>query len=68
MVKRVYDINLNYLGVNPPLTPPVEGRGKTESGVRRKERRRKSSRRRQFFVRVLLRTGYYTSFHQRPKT
>ncbi|NEN89823.1 MAG: hypothetical protein F6K48_13265 [Okeania sp. SIO3H1] len=24
-------------GVNPPLTPPVEGRGSQESGVRRKE-------------------------------
>ncbi|NET46039.1 hypothetical protein [Okeania sp. SIO2B3] len=27
----MYDINLNYLGVNPPLTPPK--RGTTESGV-----------------------------------
>ncbi|NES66200.1 MAG: hypothetical protein F6K24_13510 [Okeania sp. SIO2D1] len=33
LVKRVYDINLNYLGVrsqetgdNPPLTPPRRGR------------------------------------------
>ncbi|NES65926.1 MAG: hypothetical protein F6K24_12000 [Okeania sp. SIO2D1] len=26
LLKRVYDINLNYLGVNPPLTPPVEGK------------------------------------------
>ncbi|NET25036.1 hypothetical protein [Okeania sp. SIO1I7] len=27
MVKRVYDINLNYLGVNPPLAPPPPRRG-----------------------------------------
>ncbi|WP_202223458.1 hypothetical protein [Okeania sp. KiyG1] len=35
LVKRVYDINLNSLGVNPPLAPPptVEGRGTQESGV-----------------------------------
>ena len=32
LVKRVYDINLNYLGVNPPQTPPLEGK----SGVRSK--------------------------------
>ncbi|NER03495.1 MAG: hypothetical protein F6K17_13185 [Okeania sp. SIO3C4] len=25
MLKRVYDINLNYLGVNPPLTPARRG-------------------------------------------
>ncbi|NEP87560.1 MAG: hypothetical protein F6K18_12440 [Okeania sp. SIO2C2] len=29
--KLVYDISLNYLGVNPPLTPPR--RGSQESGV-----------------------------------
>ncbi|NEP76765.1 MAG: hypothetical protein F6K39_00350 [Okeania sp. SIO3B3] len=31
----VYDINLNYLGVNPPLTPPVEGKsgGKKEEEI-----------------------------------
>ncbi|NEP82556.1 MAG: hypothetical protein F6K39_33060 [Okeania sp. SIO3B3] len=45
LVKRVYDINLNYLGVRSQ-----------ESGVRREERRRKSSRRRKFFVRALIRT------------
>ncbi|NET42805.1 hypothetical protein [Okeania sp. SIO2B3] len=38
LVKRVYDINLNSLGVNPPLTPPR--RGSQSSGVRREERRR----------------------------
>ncbi|NEP89002.1 MAG: hypothetical protein F6K18_20405 [Okeania sp. SIO2C2] len=63
MLKRVYDINLNYLGVNPPLTPPR--RGRTESGVRRKERTRKSSRGRKFFVCALIWTRYHTSFHQR---
>ncbi|WP_287308963.1 MULTISPECIES: hypothetical protein [unclassified Okeania] len=25
MLKQVYDINPNYLGVNPPLTPPRRG-------------------------------------------
>ncbi|NET79093.1 hypothetical protein [Okeania sp. SIO1F9] len=38
LVKRVYDINLNYLGVRSQ-----------ESGVRREERRRKRNRRRKFF-------------------
>ncbi|NEP79129.1 MAG: hypothetical protein F6K17_29575 [Okeania sp. SIO3C4] len=38
LVKQVYDINLNYLGVSPQ-----------NSGVRRKERRRNSSRRRKFW-------------------
>ncbi|WP_124154796.1 MULTISPECIES: hypothetical protein [Okeania] len=42
----MYDINLNYLGVNPPLAPPPPRRGRTESGVRREERRRKRNRRR----------------------
>ncbi|NEP08081.1 MAG: hypothetical protein F6K34_26885 [Okeania sp. SIO4D6] len=65
MVKRVYDINLNYLGVNPPLAPPPSRRGIQSDRVRRKERIRKSSRRRKFFVRALIRTGYHTSFHQR---
>ncbi|WP_287522313.1 hypothetical protein [Okeania sp. SIO2C2] len=37
MVKRVYDINFNYLGVNPPLTPPR--RGRTESGGKKEEER-----------------------------
>ncbi|NEP42772.1 MAG: hypothetical protein F6K25_10605 [Okeania sp. SIO2G4] len=37
LVKRVYDINLNYLGVNPPLTPPR--RGRTESGEKKEEER-----------------------------
>ncbi|NET95682.1 MAG: hypothetical protein F6K05_22135 [Okeania sp. SIO1H2] len=56
MVKRVYDINLNYLGVRSQ-----------NSGVRRKEKRRKSSRSRNFFVHALIRRGYHTSFHQRQK-
>ncbi|NEN88926.1 MAG: hypothetical protein F6K48_08370 [Okeania sp. SIO3H1] len=38
LVKRVYDINLNSLGVNPPLTPPR--RGSQSDRVRREERRR----------------------------
>ncbi|NET94192.1 hypothetical protein [Okeania sp. SIO1H2] len=33
MLKHVYDINPNYLGVNPPARPSQEG----ESGVRRRE-------------------------------
>ncbi|NET21485.1 MULTISPECIES: hypothetical protein [unclassified Okeania] len=53
LVKRVYDINLNYLGVR-----------RTESGVRREERRRKRNRRRN---RALIRTWYHTSNYQRPK-
>ncbi|NEP05967.1 MAG: hypothetical protein F6K18_32985 [Okeania sp. SIO2C2] len=53
MVKRVYDINLNYLGVRSQ-----------ESGVRREERRRKRNRRRN---RALIRTWYHTSNYQRPK-
>ncbi|NES65894.1 MAG: hypothetical protein F6K24_11825 [Okeania sp. SIO2D1] len=43
--KSVYDINLNSLGVNPPLTPPR--RGTTESGGKKKEET--LSRRRKFF-------------------
>ncbi|NEN87782.1 MAG: hypothetical protein F6K48_02150 [Okeania sp. SIO3H1] len=50
LLKRVYDINLNSLGVNPPLTPPRRGSQPTpnpsqegKSGVRREEIRRKSS-------------------------
>ncbi|WP_287524133.1 hypothetical protein [Okeania sp. SIO2C2] len=35
MLKYVYDINLNYLGVNPPLTSPRKGR--TESGEKKEE-------------------------------
>ncbi|GGA31250.1 hypothetical protein [Okeania sp. KiyG1] len=35
VAESVYNISLNYLGVNPPLTPPVEG----EDRVRREERR-----------------------------
>ncbi|NET41346.1 hypothetical protein [Okeania sp. SIO2B3] len=42
--KLRYDINLNYLGVNPPLTPPnpplTPPRRGGEDRVRRKERRR----------------------------
>ncbi|NET17158.1 MULTISPECIES: hypothetical protein [Okeania] len=38
LVKRVYDINLNYLGVNPPLAPPPPRRG---TGVRSQEVRNK---------------------------
>ncbi|NER07264.1 MAG: hypothetical protein F6K17_34155 [Okeania sp. SIO3C4] len=53
MVKRVYDINLNYLGVRSQ-----------ESGVRRKERRRKNSRGRKFFVCALIRTRHHNSNHQ----
>ncbi|NEP85439.1 MAG: hypothetical protein F6K18_00580 [Okeania sp. SIO2C2] len=47
MLKRVYDINLNSLGVNPPLTHPR--RETQEDRVRREEIRRKSSRRESFF-------------------
>ncbi|NEP83248.1 MAG: hypothetical protein F6K39_36985 [Okeania sp. SIO3B3] len=47
MVKRVYDINLNYLVVRSQ-----------ESGVRRKERRRNSSRRIKFFGRVKVMDFY----------
>ncbi|NEN89661.1 MAG: hypothetical protein F6K48_12415 [Okeania sp. SIO3H1] len=47
-----YDINLNYLGVNPPLAPPGRGRGRQSSGVRREQRRRNRSIRRKFFGRV----------------
>ncbi|WP_287522137.1 hypothetical protein [Okeania sp. SIO2C2] len=53
MVKRVYDINLNYLGVNPPLAPPPSRRGIQLDRVRRKERIRKSSRRRSFLFALL---------------
>ncbi|MGK7923210.1 MAG: hypothetical protein AB4080_24745 [Trichodesmium sp.] len=56
LVKRVYDTNLNYLGVRSQ-----------ESGVRRKERRRKNSRGRKFFVRALIPTRNHTSNHQRRK-
>ncbi|WP_287520383.1 hypothetical protein [Okeania sp. SIO2C2] len=38
MLKRVYDINPNYLGVNQPLAPPPSRRGSQESGVRREQR------------------------------
>ncbi|NET96921.1 MAG: hypothetical protein F6K05_28955 [Okeania sp. SIO1H2] len=50
MVKRVYDINLNYLGVNPPLAPPPPRKGSQSDRVRRKERRINRSGRRKFFV------------------
>ncbi|WP_287527124.1 hypothetical protein [Okeania sp. SIO2C2] len=49
MVKRVYDINLNYLGVRSQ-----------SSGVRREERRRKRNRRRKFFARVKV-TKFYSA-------
>ncbi|NEN88407.1 MAG: hypothetical protein F6K48_05515 [Okeania sp. SIO3H1] len=41
LVKRVYDINLNSLGVNPPLTPPVEGKsvGPSQEGRKKKKPR-----------------------------
>ncbi|MDY7003336.1 MAG: DUF1460 domain-containing protein [Cyanobacteriota bacterium] len=55
MGELVHDINLNYLGVNPSLTPPRSG----------SQERRKSSRRRKSFVRALIRTKYNTSNHQR---
>ncbi|WP_240041663.1 response regulator [Okeania hirsuta] len=61
----VYDINLNYLGVNPPLAPPPPRRGSQSDRVRKKERRRKSRRGRKFFVCALIRTRHHTSFHQR---
>ncbi|NET23086.1 MULTISPECIES: hypothetical protein [Okeania] len=50
LVKRVYDINLNYLGVNPPLAPPPPRKGSQSDRVRRKERRINRSGRRKFFV------------------
>ncbi|WP_287522811.1 hypothetical protein [Okeania sp. SIO2C2] len=37
MLKHVYDINPNYLGVNPPARPSQKG----ESGVRRRENYKK---------------------------
>ncbi|NET92988.1 MAG: hypothetical protein F6K05_07185 [Okeania sp. SIO1H2] len=51
MLKSVYDINLNYLGVNPPLTSSRRGSYR----VRREQRRRNRSRRRKFFARPLIR-------------
>ncbi|NES70072.1 MAG: hypothetical protein F6K24_35110 [Okeania sp. SIO2D1] len=39
LLNSLYDINLNYLGVNPPLTPPR--RVTQEERVRREERRSK---------------------------
>ncbi|MDY7004531.1 MAG: response regulator [Cyanobacteriota bacterium] len=67
-----YDINLNYLGVNPPLTTPGRGSQLTpnhswegKSGFRRKQIRTNSSRGRKFFVCAPIRTRYHTSFHQR---
>ncbi|NET23051.1 MULTISPECIES: hypothetical protein [unclassified Okeania] len=53
LMKGVYDINLNYLGVRSQ-----------ESGVRRKERRIKRNRRRKFFVCSLIRTRHHTSNYQ----
>ncbi|NEN89219.1 MAG: hypothetical protein F6K48_10025 [Okeania sp. SIO3H1] len=44
----MYNINLNYLGVNPPLTPPR--RGSQSEILRREGRRRNRSRKRKFFV------------------
>ncbi|NEN91161.1 MAG: hypothetical protein F6K48_20530 [Okeania sp. SIO3H1] len=40
VAELVYGINLNYLGVNPPLTPTptVEGRGSQESGGNKEEK------------------------------
>ncbi|NEQ76156.1 MAG: hypothetical protein F6K23_25835 [Okeania sp. SIO2C9] len=38
-MKRVYDINLNYLGVNPPLAPPPPWMGSQESGGKEEEER-----------------------------
>ncbi|NET24850.1 hypothetical protein [Okeania sp. SIO1I7] len=68
VVEFVYDMNLNSLGVNPPLTPPVEGKsvGLSQEG-------RKRNRRRKFFVwvkvmdfdRALIWTWYHTSNYQR---
>ncbi|NES64703.1 MAG: hypothetical protein F6K24_05295 [Okeania sp. SIO2D1] len=57
MVKRVYDINPNSLGVRSQ-----------SSGVRREERRRKFFGRVKVteFYRALIRTWYHTSNYQRP--
>ncbi|NEP90142.1 MAG: hypothetical protein F6K18_26800 [Okeania sp. SIO2C2] len=52
LLKRVYDINLNYLGVNLPLTPPR--RRSQEDRVRREERITNRSRRRKFFAGPLI--------------
>ncbi|NEN89725.1 MAG: hypothetical protein F6K48_12760 [Okeania sp. SIO3H1] len=38
VVEFVYDMNLNYLGVNPPLAPPPPRRGSQSDRVRREER------------------------------
>ncbi|NEP89960.1 MAG: hypothetical protein F6K18_25800 [Okeania sp. SIO2C2] len=63
LVKRVYDINLNYLGVRSQES----GVRSQKLGVRRKERRRKNSRGRKFFVCALIRTRHHTSNDQRRK-
>ncbi|NEP90430.1 MAG: hypothetical protein F6K18_28410 [Okeania sp. SIO2C2] len=83
MVKRVYDINLNPLGVNPPLALTPPGRGSQEDRVNPplapqvegKKEEETPSRRRKFFGRLkvtefygaLIRTWYHTSNYQRRK-
>ncbi len=56
-MKRVYDINLNSLGVRSQ-----------ESGEKKQDERGEnhSSRRRKFFVSALIRIGYHTFIQQRP--
>ncbi|NET29334.1 MAG: hypothetical protein F6K01_29595 [Okeania sp. SIO1I7] len=47
----VYDINLNYLGVNPPLAPPpplLGGEVRSQEGKKRRKRKNRR-RRRKFF-------------------
>ncbi|WP_287525537.1 hypothetical protein [Okeania sp. SIO2C2] len=39
MVKRVYDINLNYLGVNPPARPSQERKSVGPSQEERKKKK-----------------------------
>ncbi|NEN93688.1 MAG: hypothetical protein F6K48_34380 [Okeania sp. SIO3H1] len=79
MLKRVYDINLNYLGVNPPLTkpltPPRRGarRGTQDSGGKKKEERVVEGESFLFALLSAIRsspggdTGHHTSNHQRRK-
>ncbi|NEN87786.1 MAG: hypothetical protein F6K48_02170 [Okeania sp. SIO3H1] len=72
------DINLDYLGVNPPLTPPRRGTGvrsqptpsPSQEGKKEEERAVEGesflvAERGTEFYRALLRILYHTSNHQR---
>ncbi|NET43933.1 MAG: hypothetical protein F6K15_19490 [Okeania sp. SIO2B3] len=76
MLKRVYDINLNYLGVNPPAHPThavPPRRGTQESGGKKKEERVAQGESFLFALLSAIRsspggdTGHHTSNHQRRK-